>query len=480
MRMNTTKVTLTALIAFALLGYAGPVSAYRAVYNGHYVESSPTTNPNDNVLLHNTIRWLCGRPLPEICQVDHLHSFPTFFGGFDAAWPDITVRTSPFRPVTLAALEALVPPPDVVIISNAWHGPPDEVPGAFPGGEDWVYPPVEGDAIAAYLDAHDAGILITAGSFGQFSVSGPPPDRYSNYDTFSALMGVEATEGGTPACRAAFPWSRNTGCYPDTTAVFTAERDTDHPIMTVPGAVAMSWSVAFTTASAMWMGVAAATQEGHLLMPADRPSLITSFEGGGVLEITEVAFHDGPFKGHPVVVFVTAENAGATGLDVPEDALTWGGDAATWTTARLAFRFDDEDGDGKVDPGGTIQWADALKVPAGPPDESFDLEAKISIGGSMLVTLTTDSCKKASELAEYRHYQQAVTFIYAAFKNEDPDLFEALDFLKLDTDEGFKAAHRAVADTSPGPGAYHDDPILFELTQGNCQFSVTGAWVKGI
>lgn len=482
---------LKPLAALALVGmlHASDASAYRAIYNGHFLEYGEFLfNPVEDQQLLNEILWLAGPGATMPVQVCVLDSIGTDAFWYSVLWDPFTIRhpgqvqtiRAAARPVTEAYLEATGC--EVAVLSNAWHGPPALVPPPNPGGGDWAYTAAEGAQIANWLDNRDAGLLLTAGSFGQFAANGPD----TNYNTFASTLGVVSTNGGTPGCIRSFPWSRNTGCYPPTrTASQHLLLDPGHPVAaSIPGA----YGLVFTTAAAVWMETSGATKVGLVTVGGPEQSLTTAFESQQPIEVTVFDCRNYPFKGHPTVCWIEAENLGAGDVDLASSGLTFGGAADGWRSEMLQFGMDDTNGTPGLDPGGTASWTVALTLPLGPPDGQFGVSAKVCASsgcGSKTLNLISDSCKHntaapGDSLDEYRHYQKAVIFIRTAWRNGDSRVGEALDLLRQDTDDAFQRAHTLVSNTSPGPGAYNLELIHENLDEGNCQFGVTGAWLRGL
>jgi hypothetical protein len=219
-----------------------------------------------------------------------------------------------------------------------------------------------------------------------------------------------------------------------------------------------------------------------------------------------------PFKGHPVVVHVKATHNGEVPdpiLVTPEDLVVTGdiGDMPVTLRAEpdvgngkyYLSNFNDANNDGEMDPGDSIEVVFALIMPWGPPDEEFSFGVKLCMGkacSSSSGTVATDSCKHNTddpwdELSVYRHFQKALVFIRTDWRNAGGDVAngidadpaagmwdEALMTLLQNVDQAFKEAHSQVSSTSPGPGNYNLELIHENLDEGNCQFGVTGSWLK--
>jgi hypothetical protein len=254
--------------------------------------------------------------------------------------------------------------------------------------------------------------------------------------------------------------------------------------------------------TARWMRSVDASQVGHMSNDAGAPdSLITAHDFRPLPVEVGVEFHDGVFKGHPTVVWVTATHDGSTNeeLHVDMSSLLVRSDPTdprvpspraepdVGRSHYYTFEMDDTDGDGTLGPGESASWSFALIMPLGPPDDTYGIEAMLCDGGMCAVGkagISTDSCKRGGhdpwddELETYRHYQKAVVFMRTAWRNGDARFLEALHLLRQDTDKAFKDAHALVSNTSPGPGSYNLELIHENLDEGNCTFGVTGDWLK--
>jgi hypothetical protein len=524
------KLYIPVALGIVCLLMASNASAYRAIYVPHLIEYGVylstfnySTAIPDRRLAQNIIPFLAGpnAPIPyNVCILQSIGTtswYNSFWGpgyGYQRHDFNANVMATPGRPVTASYLAANNC--NVVVLSDAWHY------GYFYPYEDWGYSPSEAAEILSHLESVDGGLLVTSGSFSCWT--NHPTGSKSNYDSFAEMMGIEATTAATcdsPSglCPCCFPWTIENyaitaqcpGYYPPSYPFAVSpyyEQDPDgigHDVHNTPNVLPPTQRIYYPYL-ATWMAVTEATQVGHVNHSYyTEDSLHTVKEGAGLAVEVTAEFRDMPFKGHPVAVWVTATNIGedpALDNDIPI-AMTSMDLSASITDTHAGVRaepdvandeyylyeFNDLNGDGDLDIGESATWAFVAIMPWGPPDETVAIKAKFCEdavdprckGGS--IEITTDSCKHniADELNDdisvYRHYQKALIFIRTAWRN-GVDIAPALELMRQNTDDAFKTAHGLVSDTGPGPGTYNLELIHENLDEGNCQFGVTGSWLK--
>lgn len=359
-------------ITIGLLLAAGSVFAYRTVYFGHLVEYGEVTfNPNEDIMLYNSIRWASMKNPGDQVNATVIHSlgqlnFSLYWAPVQTRHSDITMSSSATKPVTYASLVATGA--DVIIIGNAWHGPPDQTPPPNPGGEDWSYSAAEIADIEKYLkEGH--GFIITAGSFGQFAKNTLNGNRNYNMHT---LMGIKSTGGGTPAYADAFPWSRNTSPYPANRAISTVKvDDTTHPIVQgVPSSFGAS--IGYGGVVSQWMATDGAVQVAHY---ADATfdytdSLILAYENNAPPTVVTGGPYTQECNGHPTTVQL--DGTGSSDPDL--DPLTF-----AWTTTCSGGSFDN-----------AASPTPVLSVPGPPPcSTTCDVTLTVSDGNGGSATDTT-------------------------------------------------------------------------------------------
>jgi hypothetical protein len=257
------KAFCIVLLLVFLSATAMAADKYRAVYIGHMVEYGEVTGDvNEDLLIYNSVRWVSMMDPLLTVKVSVLHSLGTdaywysvMWDVFDLRYPDITVVPHTTRPITYADL--VLEAADVLVISDAWHGPPDQCPPPSPGLDSWAYSDQEIADISQYVqEGH--GILITAGSFGQFA-----RDTVLDYNNYrlAPLMCVVSTGGGDPLNADAFPWSRDTAPYPATRA-FT-DVVIDDPLHPIVQGLPASYLAAYGVATSQWMALDGASQVAH-------------------------------------------------------------------------------------------------------------------------------------------------------------------------------------------------------------------------
>jgi len=215
---------------------------------------------------------------------------------------------------------------------------------------------------------------------------------------------------------------------------------------------------------------------------ANAPPFLTT------LDITEMTVGvDGIMPGGGTIVWVTAENVGSEPGVVDVASLSFS--EASWTTQALDFYFDDADGDGYLDVGGSVTWVYALVAEAGTPEGPVDITASIKYNSESglpeedVFTLNIDWFMTGNRLSTYRHSQAAQRHIRAAdfaldagmVEDPDGDYQAALAAFKTATDQGYKEAHSTVSHLAqPSLGYWGLAPGQEEGNEGNGQGGLTG------
>jgi hypothetical protein len=457
---------------------------YRTVNFGGLIESNPSHVVDSNIL-YNAIVWASGKAAFSPIKVMVLDTQGTNNAWWSRSVPGLTiVFQAAGTTITLAQLNSVRP--DVLVLSNGWHGPPDLVPPPNPGGGDWTFTPQEVSDIEAYVGL-GRGLIATGGSFGQFAYN--PATGARNYD-FAPFMGVISTGGGNPACANAFPWSRGGSvgscpAYAPTRALDSWVVDApSHPIVTTPYAIPSSWATDFVTAASQWMAVNGATAVAHARSGSTNFSdgLITAYlapGGGPALEVTEyVSSIDYVAPGDTPFLYVTAKNVGCAQADVTGGSLGFPAQAH-WKQQLLSFRMDDADADGLLDLDGSATWIVGLTFPAGTRDGLKTLTASIDYSGP---TATADLAmdvqwkNEGDRLVVLRHHDSASRFTRCADYERDAGTRKALsdedygmvlDAMKSATDDGYKLAHTTTAPACSGLANWGLTPGQEEGNEGN-------------
>jgi hypothetical protein len=504
------------VIALLAILVAGNAMAYRAMYIapliGYAGSSWNRTGPEGRNLV-NALVWLGGGVPPvNVCMLpSYLGNYGSYYtSSLDAYYGEITIERRLMRPILASNYTGC----DVLWMGDAWTC-----------SQNSCYSVGDGQEILDHLQSNDAGLLLDSGSMDDAAITSTD----SNWNTFHEMMGLFVDDAGArctyppPAsCDCVYPWGYNSqscspwqayGHYPYFNTI-----DNTHETFNVPYYVPNQYTPASYYAHATWMAVTDAVPVGmyHTNLhggesPTGWPgrSLYTVFGGGEKLPIEiNFEFRDHPFKGHPVfmwahVVVSDPEPGEPPAQDVlPMDFGALSFSADTDSMGRPSVEPDvnngeyyyssmvDADNDGWLDYGDSMTVSFAVILPLGPPDETIDITAKYCDPmddkrcGKGTAEVTTDSCKynvpgdPLDEMGPYRHYQKAGVFTRTAWRNGDPTVMPALELIRTNTDQGFKDAHTLTSTTSPGPGNYNLELIHENLDEGNCQFGVTGAWLR--